>query len=124
VLPVRYELNLYMLCRRSYAASLCSGQSSWLLTQWSVFDSRRLQIFREVVGLERFSPILVSTIEELLGRNNMGSRLEIREYGGGNFLCCSRYTLCPQMFSLTSPTRGGRTDGIVRSRTEATEFIL
>jgi hypothetical protein len=26
VLPVRYELNLYMLCRRKWS----SGQSSWL----------------------------------------------------------------------------------------------
>jgi hypothetical protein len=32
------------------------------------FDSRRYQIFREVVGLERGALSLVSTTEELLGR--------------------------------------------------------
>jgi hypothetical protein len=33
------------------------------------------------VGLERGPLSLVSAIEELLGRNNSGSGLEIREYG-------------------------------------------
>jgi hypothetical protein len=33
------------------------------------------------VGLERGSLGLVSTTEELLGRNSSGSGLEIREYG-------------------------------------------
>jgi hypothetical protein len=41
------------------------------------FDSRRYQIFLEVVG-----PLsLVSTLEELLGTNSSGSGLDIREYG-------------------------------------------
>jgi hypothetical protein len=40
------------------------------------FDSRRYQIFWEVVGL-KWGPLgLVSTIEELLERNNNGSGLE------------------------------------------------
>jgi hypothetical protein len=47
-------------------------------------DSRRHQIFCEVVGLE-LGPLslvrLVSTTEELLGRNISGSGLENREYG-------------------------------------------
>jgi hypothetical protein len=33
------------------------------------------------VGLERGSLSLLSTTEELLGRNSKGSGLEIREYG-------------------------------------------
>jgi hypothetical protein len=33
------------------------------------------------MGLERGTISLVSTIEELLGRNSSGSGLEIREYG-------------------------------------------
>jgi hypothetical protein len=33
------------------------------------------------MGLERSPLSLASTIEELLGRKNSGSRLEIREYG-------------------------------------------
>jgi hypothetical protein len=39
------------------------------------------QIFSEVVGLERGSLSLVSTIEELLGRKSSGSGLENLEYG-------------------------------------------
>jgi hypothetical protein len=60
-----------------------SGQSSWLQIQKSGFDSRRYQIFWEVVGLERGPLSLVSTIEKLLGRNSNGSGLENREYGVG-----------------------------------------
>jgi hypothetical protein len=48
------------------------------------FDSRRYQIFLEVVGLERGPVSLVITIEELLGRNSSGSGLENREYGRGD----------------------------------------
>jgi hypothetical protein len=53
-----------------------SGQGSWLQIQSSVFDSRRYQIFWEVVDLERGPLSLVSTIEELLGRKSSGSGLE------------------------------------------------
>jgi hypothetical protein len=42
------------------------------------FDSQRYQIW-EVVGLERGPLSLVSTIEELLGRNSSGSGLENRD---------------------------------------------
>jgi hypothetical protein len=72
------------------------------------FDSGRYQIFREVVGLERGSLSLVSTIEELLGRNNGVSGLENREYGHGNPLFWPRDTLYPQKLALTSTTNGGR----------------
>jgi hypothetical protein len=44
------------------------------------FDSRRYHISREVVGLERGPPSLVSTIEELLERYSSGSGLENRDY--------------------------------------------
>jgi hypothetical protein len=44
------------------------GQSSWLQIQRSEFDSRRYQIFWEVVGLERGPLNLVSTTGELLER--------------------------------------------------------
>jgi hypothetical protein len=44
------------------------------------FDSQRYQIFCEVVSPERGPLSLVSTTEELLGRNNSGSGLESREY--------------------------------------------
>jgi hypothetical protein len=58
-----------------------SGQSSWLQIQRSGFDSRRYQIFWEVVGLEQGPLSLVSTTEELLGRKSSGSGMENREYG-------------------------------------------
>jgi hypothetical protein len=38
------------------------------------------------VGLERVPLSLVSTIEELLGRNNSGSGLENREYRQGSVM--------------------------------------
>jgi hypothetical protein len=56
-------------------------QSSWLQIQSSELDSRRYQIFWEVVRLERGPLSLVSTIEELLGRKSSGSGLAIWEYG-------------------------------------------
>jgi hypothetical protein len=47
---------------------MSNGQSSWLQIQKSGFDSRRYQIFWEVVDLELGLLNRVSTIEELLGR--------------------------------------------------------
>jgi hypothetical protein len=48
------------------------------------FDSLLYQIFGEVVGPERGPLSLVSTIEELLGRNSSDFGLENREYGRGD----------------------------------------
>jgi hypothetical protein len=59
---------------------LC-GQSSLLQIQRPVFDSRRYQIFIEVVDLERGPLSLVSTSEELRERKSSCSGLEIRGYG-------------------------------------------
>jgi hypothetical protein len=64
---------------------------------------------------------LVSTIEELLGRKSSGSGLESREYGGRDTSRLPRGTLYPQKLELTLPTSGGRSVGIVCSRTQATE---
>jgi hypothetical protein len=55
-------------------------------------DFRHYQIFWEIVGLERGPLSLVSTTEELLGRNGIGSGLEIREYGRGDPLRWTRDT--------------------------------
>jgi hypothetical protein len=76
------------------------------------------------VGLERGPLSLVSTIEELLGRNSSGPGLENREYGRGDLLRWPRDTLYPQKLELTSPTSGGRAVCIVRLRTKATEFVF
>jgi hypothetical protein len=56
-----------------------SGQSSWLQIQRSGFDSRRYQIFWEVVGLERGPLSLVTATEELLEIKHSGTGLEDRE---------------------------------------------
>jgi hypothetical protein len=95
-----------------------SGQRSWLQIQRSGLDSRHYQLVWEVVGLERGPLSLVSTTEELLGRNINGAGL-----GSRDSLRWPCDTLYPQKLTLTSPTRGGLSVGIVRSRTQATEFI-
>jgi hypothetical protein len=76
------------------------------------------------VGLERDPLSLVSTIEELLGRKSSGSGLENREYSRKDPSRWTLGTLYPQKLALTSPTSGGRSVGIVRSRTQAMEFSL
>jgi hypothetical protein len=57
------------------------GESSWLQIQRSGFDSRRYQIFWEVVGPERGPLSLLSTIGELLERKSSVSGQEKRDYG-------------------------------------------
>jgi hypothetical protein len=66
--------------------------------------------------------IHVSIIEELLGRKSNGSGLESREYGRRDPSHWPRGNVFPQKLALTSPTSGGRSAGLVRSRTQATEF--
>jgi hypothetical protein len=56
------------MCYVKVTASVARGQSSWLQIQRSWFDSRRYQIFGEVVGLERRPLSLMSKTEELLER--------------------------------------------------------
>jgi hypothetical protein len=74
------------------------------------------------MGLERGPLSLVGTIEELLEGKSNGSGLESREYGRRDPSRWLRGTLYPQKLVLTSPARGGRSVGIVRSRTQDTEF--
>jgi hypothetical protein len=54
----------------------------------------------------------------------VAARLEIREYGRRDPSRWPRDTLYPQKLALASPTSGGRSAGIVRSWTQATEFSL
>jgi hypothetical protein len=76
------------------------------------------------VGLERGPFCLLSTIEELLGRTSSGSGLESREYDCWDQSRWPRGTLYPQKLALTSPTSGGGSVGIVRSRTQSTEVFF
>jgi hypothetical protein len=99
-----------------------SGQSSWLQIQRSGFDSRRYKIFWQVVGLERGPLGLVCTTEKLLGKGR-GSGRENREYGRGGSSALTTRHLYPQKLALTLPISGGRSVGIVRSRTNTTELL-
>jgi hypothetical protein len=71
-------------------------QSSWLQIQRSRLDSRRYQIFWEVVGLEQ-GPLSLVSIIELFGRKSSGSGLEIREYGRRGLSRWPRGTIYPQI---------------------------
>jgi hypothetical protein len=51
------------------------------------------------------------------------SGIERREHGRGDPLRLLRNTLYPQKLTLNSLTSGGRSAGIVRSRTKATDFL-
>jgi hypothetical protein len=81
------------------------------------FDSRRYQIFWEVVGLERGPLSLVSTTEERLRSRNP-------KYGRRDPSLWPRDIPSTQKLALSSPTSGGRWVGIVHSRTKATELAL
>jgi hypothetical protein len=86
-------------------------------------SAQRYNIFWEVVSLERGPLSLVSTTEELLGRKSSGgSGLESREYGRMDPSRWPHGTLHAQKLALTSPTRGGRSVGRVRSRTQEFNF--
>jgi hypothetical protein len=86
------------------------------------FDSRGYQILWQVVGLERDPLNPVSTNKELFERKSSGSGLEIREYGRRDPSRWPRGALYPQKLAVASPTSGGRSVGVVRSRTQAMEF--
>jgi hypothetical protein len=99
-----------------------SGQSSWLQIRRPGFDSRLYQ--KKVVGLERGPLGLVSTTEELLDR-----KVAAPVYKTENTAVGIRHSshVAPSIrkkLAVTSPTSGGRSVGIVRSRTQTMEFSL
>jgi hypothetical protein len=53
----------------------------------------------------------------------LGLRCRNQRYGRRDPSRWPRGTLYPQKFTLTSPTSGGRSVGIVRSRTQTMEFV-
>jgi hypothetical protein len=90
------QIFMFMLKFPSWRLPLWySGQNSWLQIQRSGFDSRRYQIFWEVVGLERGPLSLVSTIEELFERKSSGSSLETWEYSCRDPSCWPLGMFCP-----------------------------
>jgi hypothetical protein len=110
----------------SFVMALCdlgpplwsSGRSSWLQTQRSGFDSRLYQIFREVVGLERGTLSLVIIMEEI----KVVTTVQKTE------ITVVRIRHADHLHPLsvkvgTALISGGRSLGIVRSRTRVTEFL-
>jgi hypothetical protein len=119
-----FALHYSLSCRSPLWSS---DQSSWLQIRRNRVRFPGTTRKKKVVSLERGPPSLVSITEELLGRNSSGSGLENREYGHRDSSRRPRGTLYPQKkkkLALTSLTNGGRSDGIVRLRTETTEFFF
>ena len=60
-----------------------------------------------------------------MNKKSSGSGPEKQRLTAVGILCADHVTtLYPQKLALTSPTGGGRSVGIVRSRTKVTEFSL
>jgi hypothetical protein len=79
------------------------------------------------VGLER-GPLslesIVRSIEELIERKSISSRSRKQRLMAVETRCADHVTpLYPQKLAITPPTGGGRSVGIIRSRTKATEFV-
>jgi hypothetical protein len=83
------------------------GQSSWLQIQRSGFDSPALSDF-----LSSWSGTGSSQPREY---NSGAAGIRHADYATPHY---------PQKFALTLPRSGGRSVGIVHSRTQATEFVL
>jgi hypothetical protein len=75
------------------------------------------------VRLERGPLSLVRSTAELRKQKSSGSRSRKQILTAVGTRCADHVTpLYPQKLALTSPTGGGRSVGIVLSRTKATEF--
>jgi hypothetical protein len=117
--PYAYNLehSVAFSCMKSRPPLWSSCQSSWLQIQRSGFDSRRYQIYWEVVGLERGPLSLVSTTEELLGRKCSSSGLENLDYDRGILHADHVASSIRKRLALTSPTK--TTEFLVRSPRKA-----
>jgi hypothetical protein len=101
-----------------------SGQSCWLQIQGFRVRLPALIDFLWSTWSGSGPLSLVSITEELLDWRSRGSGIENWDCGRGDPLRWPHNTLYPQKLALTSPTCGGRSGGIVRLRTKATEFSL
>jgi hypothetical protein len=88
------------------------------------FDSRRYQIFWEVVGLEQGPLGLVRITEELLEWKVAAPGLENWDSRPWGSVALTTWHPLSAKLALTSPINGGRLICIVCLRTEATEFLV
>jgi hypothetical protein len=114
-------LELEALCVDPGSPLWSSVQSSWLQIRRPGFDSQHYQK-EKVVGLLRGPLSLVSTIKELFDR-----KVAAPVYKTENTAIGIRHAdhVAPSILkklAITSPTIGGRSVGIVRSRTQTIEF--
>jgi hypothetical protein len=98
-----------------------SGQSSWLQILRPGFDSRHYQKKSSRSGTGSTQPREYN--RGATWQESSGSCLENREYGRRDPSRWPRGILYPQMLAITSPTSGGRSVGIVCSRTQTMEFV-
>jgi hypothetical protein len=96
-----------------------SDQGFWLQIKRSRVRFPALPDFLEL-SLEQSSLSLVSTVQELRGRNSCGFGLENWNTAVG--ICCADI-LYLEKLALTSPTNGGCSVGIVCSQTKASVFF-
>jgi hypothetical protein len=99
-----------------------SGQSSWLQIRRPGFDSQHYQK-KKVVRLEGGPLSLVSTTEELIDRK-VAAPVQKTENTAVGIRHADHVAPSISKSWHTSPTSGGRSVGIVRSRTETMEFFF
>jgi hypothetical protein len=98
-----------------------SGQSSWLQIRRPGLDSRHYRKKNSGSGTGSTQPREYNWGATWQKRS--GSCLENREHGRRDPSRWPRGTLYPQKLAITSPTSGGRSVGIVRSRYQTMEFV-
>jgi hypothetical protein len=74
------------------------------------------------VFLERCPLSLVSTTEELIDRKVAAPVYETENTAVGIVTLTTWHPLSAKKLAITSPTSGGRSVGVVRSRTQTMEF--
>jgi len=113
----------FTLCIHIY---IHSGQSFWLQIQRSRVRSPALPDFLSGNGSGTGStqPREVK-LRSYLNKKSSGSRFRKQRFTAVGTHCANHMKpLYPQKLALTSPTGGGRSVGMVRLRTKATEFSL
>jgi hypothetical protein len=116
-----------ILCRCHYSHSdpwlwpplWACGQNSGYRSRGACSDSRRYQIFWEVVGLEWGPLSLMRITEELLEWKVVPLVWKSRLTAVGTHCADHATSLYPQKLALTSPISGGRTVGIVHLWTKS-----